>query len=65
MELLDRMGCKELLSDVVCYEICCGRLSPEMEYLIEEHLEKCPSCRNRAFNFRHLLRDEVTSGNFG
>jgi len=68
MELSEKLVCKELLLDLVCYEIHCKRLSPEMEYLFEKHLEECPSCRRRILGFRRILQENQETDivrNFG
>jgi hypothetical protein len=68
MEFPDKMVCKELLLDLVCYEIYCKRLSPEMEHLFERHLEECPSCRRRILGFRRILQENQETDivrNFG
>jgi predicted anti-sigma-YlaC factor YlaD len=65
MELSEKMVCKELLLDLVCYEIHCKRLSPEMEYLLEKHLEECPSCRRRILGFQRILNEAEIVRNFG
>ena len=57
--------CKELLLDLICYEISRGRLSPEMEYLLEKHLERCLSCRRGILDFRSLLQKKEVVPNFG
>jgi hypothetical protein len=59
------LDCEELLLDVVCYEKSCGRLSPEMEYLLAGHLDKCPSCRDRVLFFQRVVDGENTVRNFG
>jgi hypothetical protein len=43
--------CREFLWDVICYEVRGRRLSPEMKYLLDEHLENCPSCRRNMIEF--------------
>jgi predicted anti-sigma-YlaC factor YlaD len=65
MELSSRMVCQELLLDLICYEMCRGRLSTEMEYLLEKHLEQCPSCRDRIAAFRKMLQEPMIVRNFG
>lgn len=54
-----------LLLDVIYYELLCGRLSPEMEYLFEKHLEDCPDCKKKIAAFRGVLKEDGTVRNFG
>ena len=65
MEPLHDSGCKELLLDLISYERCRGRMSPEMEYLLERHLERCRSCRRDIRSFRSLLQHNDAVANFG
>jgi hypothetical protein len=65
MELPNETVCTELLLDLIYYEILCGRLSSEMEYLFERHLENCPSCRRKILGFNHILHSAETERNFG
>ncbi len=65
MELSEETICKELLLDLVCYEIRSKHLSPEMEYLFEKHLEECPSCRHRILGFRRILDEAEVVRNYG
>jgi len=58
-------ACEELLLDLIFYEIYCRRLSPEMEYLLERHLELCPTCRDRIIGFKSLLPNNEIVRNFG
>ena len=57
--------CGKLLLDIIYYERSCGRLSPEMEYLFEQHLTKCPSCRHRFLGFKRMLREATMVRNYG
>jgi predicted anti-sigma-YlaC factor YlaD len=57
--------CVDLLLDLVIYERYSRRLSPEMAYLFEEHLENCPSCREKILAFRQILEKELVERNFG
>lgn len=57
--------CHKLLLDLICYEIRSKRLSPEMEYLLDEHLETCPACREQVLAFRRMLPDWNVVRNFG
>jgi predicted anti-sigma-YlaC factor YlaD len=36
-----------------------------MEYLLEKHLEQCPSCRDRIAAFRKMLQEPMIVRNFG
>jgi hypothetical protein len=65
MEFSHKTVCEELLLDLICYEMCCGRLSPEMEYLFEKHLEECQSCRAKTLGFRHMVEGDNIIRNFG
>jgi hypothetical protein len=57
--------CMALLLDLICYELCCGRLSPEMKYLLERHIEECPDCRNRLYGFLEILGKDRIIRNYG
>jgi hypothetical protein len=57
--------CEDLLLDLIGYELCCGRLSPEMKYLLEMHLEQCASCRRRILSYLNLLSEDKAMRNFG
>lgn len=61
----ERMDCVDLLLDLVFYEQHSRRLSPEMDYLLEGHLERCPSCRERILAFRRILGERMIRRNFG
>jgi len=65
MELHEGGDCHKLLLDLICYEIYSKHLSPEMEYLLDEHLEACPRCRERVVGFRRVLPDDTVVRNFG
>jgi len=65
MELNGGTFCEVLLLDVICYEWNCGRLSPEMEYLFEKHLENCPDCQRKVAAFNSELEEDKTVRNFG
>jgi len=65
MELSRREVCEELLLDLICYEMFCGRLSPEMEHLLGIHLEQCPSCRHKIRAFQRMLDEPMIMRNFG
>ena len=57
--------CQKLLLDLICYEIYSKRLSPETEFLLDEHLNSCPTCRERVLGFRRLMPDRNVVRNFG
>jgi hypothetical protein len=65
MEFAHRTVCKKLLLDMLFYEKSSGRLSPEMEYLLDQHLNKCPSCRHRILGFQRTLLEPMIVRNFG
>jgi len=60
-----REDCHKLLLDLICYEIRRKSLSPEMEFLLDEHLETCPTCREQVLAFRRMLPDWNVVRNFG
>jgi hypothetical protein len=53
--------CLDTLIDLLCYEMSCGRLSPEMEALLALHLERCTACKRRVSNFLELIEDASSS----
>jgi hypothetical protein len=57
--------CQDLLLDLICYEIRSRRLSPEMEYILEKHLEQCTSCRCKIHGFQRTIQDARIVRNFG
>jgi hypothetical protein len=57
--------CTDLLLDLVCYEVLSGRLSPEMENILNHHLECCPACRRKALGFQQILWGDTIQRNFG
>lgn len=66
MELSNKSAfCEDILLDVICYEIYRNRLSPEMKFVFEKHLEKCPECRRRIFSFLRILQEEKVVRNYG
>jgi hypothetical protein len=65
MDITDSVGCTELLLDLIYYELVRGRLSSEMEYLFERHLEQCPNCRRRILGFHHILHETEIVRNYG
>jgi hypothetical protein len=65
MGLSNKAICKDLLLDLICYEIRSHRLSPEMEYILEKHLEQCPSCRCKIHSFQRTIQDAQIVRNFG
>ena len=65
MRACEKRDCEELLCDLICYEMRCGRLSPEMQYMLEEHLVQCPNCRNRMVTFSRMVDLAALARNFG
>jgi hypothetical protein len=65
MALAHGTVCRKLLLDMLFYEKSCGRLSPEMEYLLDQHLKKCPGCRHRILGFQRTLLEPSIVRNFG
>ena len=65
MKPQEHTDCVDLLLDFVLYEQYRRRLSPEIEYLLEEHLEGCPSCRERILAFQQMLGEEIAQRNVG
>jgi hypothetical protein len=65
VELSNKTFCEDILMDVICYEICRDRLSPEMKFIFEKHLEQCPHCRHKIFSFLHVLEEEKVVRNYG
>jgi hypothetical protein len=57
--------CTDTLLDVVCYEAVIKRLSPEMEDIFEQHLQCCPSCRQKFLHLRLDLQMRSDCRNFG
>lgn len=57
--------CQKLLLDLICYEIYSRHLSPEMKFLLDEHLNTCSNCRERVLGFRRLMLDGNIVRNFG
>lgn len=65
MRVSDKQVCEELLCDLICYEMRCNRLSPEMKYLLEMHVEQCPNCRKRIMAFFQMVDHSTLVRNFG
>jgi len=57
--------CAETLTDLLCYEICSGRLSPEMEAMLAQHLEHCSTCRKRFQSFIEVTEENHNVRNYG
>ena len=55
MYIDEQEACIDTLIDLLCYEMSCGRLSPEMEALLALHLEDCTACRRRVRDFLELI----------
>ncbi len=60
MWLHEEPDCNQILIDLLCYEMCGGRLSPEMEYILRSHLDECPSCLKKVLNFKETLTEQET-----
>jgi hypothetical protein len=65
MAFAHRSVCGKVLLDILFYEKAFGRLSPEMDYLLDQHLKKCPACRHRALGFQRALSEPGVVRNFG
>lgn len=65
MELNGGTFCEVLFLDVIFYEWNFGRLSPEMKYLFEKHLENCPDCQRKVAVFNSDLAEDKAVRNFG
>jgi hypothetical protein len=65
MDLGHGTACGKLLLDILFYEKSNGRLSPEMEYLLDQHLKKCSRCRHRVLGFQRTLMESTIVRNFG
>jgi hypothetical protein len=65
MALAHESMCGNLLLDILFYEKSYGRLSPEMEYLFEQHLKTCSACRHRTLSFQRVLREPIIVRNYG
>ena len=61
----DSQVCEELLRDIICYEMCRGHLSSEVQYLLQRHLTQCPECRRRMRGFMTLVQDVTAIRNYG
>ena len=55
MDSLAHSLCRQLLFDLICYEIRAGRVGPEIMHLFDEHLAQCSLCRRQAFDFFQML----------
>jgi hypothetical protein len=58
-------GCTELLLDALSYEALFGRLSSEMEQLVQDHLRSCSPCRRKVLQFRSVLCGKAAGMNCG
>ena len=65
VETQERTDCVDLLLDLVFYENYRRRLSPEMEYLLQGHLDTCPDCRDRMLSLRQILGGCMEHRNYG
>ncbi len=59
MDLFEHSLCRQLLFDLICYEIRAGRLGREIVHIFDEHLAHCSLCRRQALDFFQTL--EVVS----
>lgn len=57
--------CIETLLDLLCYEVRSGRLSPEVEYLLQDHLASCPSCRRHVAQLAVVIYGTLAYQNSG
>ena len=55
VDILDHSLCRQLLFDLICYEIRAGRVGPEIMHMFDEHLAQCSLCRRQAFDFFQML----------
>ena len=65
MSNIEQIDCIESLLDILSYEKETGRLSCEMEGILETHLASCPGCRARADDFLGVLNKIEEISNFG
>jgi hypothetical protein len=65
MESVLTSDCADALLDMVWYEAVTKRLSPEMEEMLERHLQECRSCRQRMFRLRVDLQNTSDCVNYG
>jgi hypothetical protein len=54
----DSSDCADILLDLLCYELLLKMLSPEIEAMLLEHLEACPSCAAAARGYFESLKDQ-------
>jgi hypothetical protein len=55
VDFFEHSLCRQLLFDLICYEIRAGRVGPEIMHIFDEHLAQCPLCRRQAFDFFQML----------
>ena len=65
MQISEKQICEELLWDLICYEFCCGRLSPEAKHLLDRHLTECPECHRRIRGFTQMVQNSAIVRNYG
>jgi hypothetical protein len=65
MKTHENTDCVDLLLSLVFYETFCRKLSPEMNDVLQGHLETCASCRDRMLAFRRMLGGHIRQRNFG
>ena len=51
----DASDCLGVLLDVLCYEMICGRMSREIESVLEEHFRACSTCRKKFRDYLDVL----------
>jgi hypothetical protein len=56
MNFLEHFLCRQLLFDLICYEIRAGRLGREIMHIFDEHLAHCSLCRQQALDFFQMLQ---------
>jgi len=55
MDIVEHSLCRQLLFDLICYEIRAGRLGPEIMQIFDDHLAQCSLCRGQAYDFFQML----------
>jgi anti-sigma factor RsiW len=50
--------CISELMDILGYEFLTGRMSPEMQIILERHLEACPCCRRKFAAFVEIASED-------
>jgi hypothetical protein len=52
--------CRDILLDLLCYELQRDKLSPETVSFLVDHLASCPSYRRKATAFQEMLAAECS-----